>query len=162
MSILNNENINDNLKKPDILRRKVTTLNERLPAILDDFQKYYVFFNKNPEYPEYQHLFENIKNNLNTTNSELFVLSNEVDMSTDEINENLFKLNILIEREKDRNRELKRKLGIVEHKNNASTELISDHKQIYESEYLRNWSLFFSILIIGLSIARMNNKRIQL
>jgi hypothetical protein len=153
-----NKNINDDLKNPELLRRNLNTLNEKLPPILDDFKKYYVFFNKNPEYPEYQNIFENIKGNLNETNSELFLLSNEVDASTDKINEKLFNLNILIKREKEINKELKKEFGIIDNKNNAASELISDYKKIYESEYLRNWSIFFCILIIGLSISRINSK----
>jgi len=156
MSILNSENINDNFKKPEVLRRKLNTLDEKLPPILDDFKKYYVFFHKNPEYPEYQSLFENIKGNLNTTNSELFLLSNQVDLSSDKINKQLFHLNVLIQKEKDKNRKLKRKLGIVDEKNNAANELISDYKNIYESAYLQNWALFFSILIIGSSLTKMS------
>jgi len=150
-----NENINDNFKKPEVLRRKSNILNEKLPLILDDFKKYYVFFNKNPEYPEYQNIFENIKGNLNETNSELFLLSNEVESSTDKINKQLFDLNILIKNEKEINQKLKKEFGIIDYKNNAANELITDYKNIYESEYLRNWSIFLSILIIGFSISRI-------
>jgi hypothetical protein len=157
MEILDNEDINDNYKKPEALREKLKTLNQQLPAILNDFKKYYVFFNKNPENPEYQNLFENIKNNLTKIGSDLFVLSNDVESSTGEINKKLFALNILIQKEKERNRELKRKLGIAEHKNNAATELIYDYKNMYSEEYLRNWSLFFSILLIGSSISKINS-----
>lgn len=153
-----NKNIDDNFKNPEVLREKLKTLNEKLPPILDDFKKYYVFFNKNPEYPEYQNIFENVKNNLNTLNSDLFVLSNEVDVSTDKINKQLFILNKLIKQEKEKNRKLKKELGIVDHKNNAAIELIYDYKKIYKSEYLRNWSLFFCIIVIGTSILRIRNK----
>ena len=149
-----NKNIDDNFEKPQVLREKVKTFNEKLPPILDDFKKYYVFFNKNPEYPEYQNIFENVKNNLNTLNSDLFVLSNEVDVSTDKINEKLFILNRLIKQEKEKNRKLKKELGIADDKNEAAIELISDYKNIYKSEYLRNWSLFFCIIVIGISISR--------
>lgn len=160
MTILDNEDINDNFKNPETLREKLKTLNQQSPAILNDFKKYYVFFNKNPENPEYQNLFENIKNNLTKTGSDLFVLSNDVESSTNEINKKMFALNILIQKEKEINRELKKKLGIVEHKNNASTELIYDYKNMYSEEYLRNWSLFFCILIIGSSISKINSKPI--
>ena len=153
-----NKNIDDNFKNPEVLREKLKTLNEKLPPILDDFKKYYVFFNKNPEYPEYQNIFENVKNNLNTLNSDLFVLSNEVDVSTDKINKQLFILNKLIKQEKEKNRKLKKELGIIDHKNNAAIELIYDYKKIYKSEYLRNWSLFFCIIVIGTSILRIRNK----
>ena len=156
MTIQKNPNINDDFKNPEVLRRKLNTLKEKLPPILDDFKKYYVFFNKNPEYPEYQNIFENIKGNLNETNSELFLISNEVDTYTDKINKQLFDLNILIKKEKEINQQLKKEFGIIDHKNNAANELIYDYKNIYESAYLRNWSLFFSILIIGLSLSKMN------
>lgn len=156
MTTLNNEDINIDFKNPGVLKNKLKTLNEQLPAILADFKKYYVFFNKNPEYPEYQNHFENIKGNLTKISSDLFVVSNDVDSSTQDINKKLFALNVLIQQEKERNRKLKIKLGIVEHKSNASIELISDYKQIYDVEYLRNWALFFSILIIGTSISKIN------
>ncbi len=156
MTTINDEDITDNFKTPEIFKEKLQTLNQQLPAILADFKKYYVFFNKNPEYPEYQNAFENIKGNMNKLGSELFMLSNDVQSSTNEINKKLFALNILIQKEKERNRELKLKLGIIEHKNSAATELISDYKNMYSEEYLRNWALFLSIIIIGVSISKIN------
>ena len=156
MTIIDDEDITNNFKTPGIFKEKLQTLNNQLPAILDDFKKYYVFFNKNPEYPEYQTSFENIKGNMTKLSSDLFMLSNDVQSSTNELNKKLFALNVLIQEEKERNRDLKLSLGIVEHKNNAATELISDYKNIYSEEYLRNWALFISILIIGNAISKIN------
>jgi hypothetical protein len=161
MPLIDNEDINDNFKTPEIFKEKLQTLNQQLPAILDDFKKYYVFFNKNPEYPEYQNLFENIKGNLNKISSDLFILSNDVQSSTNEINKKLLDLNVLIQTEKDRNRQLKLKLGIVEDKNNAATELIYDYKNMYSEEYLRNWALFVSILIVGGVISKINRTHVS-
>jgi hypothetical protein len=161
MTTIDDEDITENFKTPGIFKENLQTLNQQLPAILDDFKKYYVFFNKNPEYPEYQTSFENIKGNMNKLSSDLFMLSNGVAASTDELNKKLFTLNVLIQEEKERNLELKLKLGIVEHKNNAATELISDYKNIYSEGYLRNWALFISILIIGTSISKINKTPIS-
>jgi len=161
MATITDEDITDNFKTPGIFKEKLQTLNQQLPAILDDFKKYYVFFNKNPEYPEYQNSFENIKGNMNKLNSDLFMLSNDVQSSTNELNKKLFALNVLIQKEKERNRRLNLGLGIVEHKNNAATELISDYKSMYSEEYLRNWALFVSILIIGISISKISKKPIS-
>jgi hypothetical protein len=147
MGSLENNDITQKLPKPSEFTNKLGTLQNQLPAILQDFQKYYVFYTKNPEYPEYQQMFQNIKGNLNTINSELFTLSNSVQSSTDVLNTSLVELYDLIKAEQETNRELKRKLGIVENENNASSELISDYKQMYSSEYLKNWGLFFSILV---------------
>jgi hypothetical protein len=156
MTIIDDEDITNNFKTPGIFKEKLQTLNKQLPAILADFKKYYVFFNKNPEYPEYQTSFENIKGNMTKLSSDLFMLSNDVQASTDELNKKLFSLNVLIQEEKERNHELKASLGIVEHKNNAATELIYDYKNMYSEEYLRNWALFISILIIGTAISKIN------
>jgi hypothetical protein len=161
MTTIADEDISDNFKTPGIFKEKLQTLNQQLPAILDDFKKYYVFFNKNPEYPEYQNSFENIKGNMNKLNSDLFMLSNDVQSSTGELNKKLFALNVLIQKEKERNRKLNLGLGIVEHKNNAATELISDYKNIYSEGYLRNWALFVSIIIIGASISKIRKNPVS-
>jgi hypothetical protein len=147
MDLFKNDDITHNFPKTEEFTNKLETLENQLPAIIEDFKKYYVFYKKNPEYPEYQQMFQNIKGNLNTINSDLFTLSNSVESTTDVVNEKLIELNKLIIQEQRKNRELKEKLGIVEHENNASNELVSDYKQMYNSEYLKNWGLFFSILI---------------
>ena len=96
MTIIEDEDITENFKTPGIFKEKLQTLNQQLPAILADFKKYYVFFNKNPEYPEYQTSFENIKTNIIKLSSDLFMLSNDVQSSTNELNKKLFALNVLI------------------------------------------------------------------
>ncbi len=156
MTILDDQDINMDFNKPDVLNEKLKTLNEQFPAILDEYKNYYVFFNKDPEDQEYQNHFENITSNLKKVFSNLFILSNDVDNSTQEINKNLIDINVLIQKKKDINRRLKSKLGVVENKNAASTELISDYKSMYNSEYLRNWALFLSIVIIGTAISKIN------
>ena len=96
MSSLENNDITQKLPKPSQFTNKLETLQNQLPAILQDFQKYYVFYTKNPEYPEYQQMFQNIKGNLNTINSDLFTLSNSVQSSTDVLNTSLVELYNLI------------------------------------------------------------------
>jgi hypothetical protein len=149
-----NEDDFNNSPSPTQFTQQLETLQSQLPAILADFTKYYVFFNKNPEYPEYEQFFQNIKSNLNNVNSKLFMLSNDVQSNTDKINEKLFALDFLIRIEKNKNIELKSKLGIVEHKNSAASELIYDYKEMYESGYLRNWALFLSIVVVGITISK--------
>ena len=98
---------------------------------------------------------------MNKLSSDLFMLSNDVEYSTGELNKKMFALNVLIQKEKERNRELKLKLGIVEHKNNAASELISDYKNMYSEQYLRNWALFVSILILGVSISKIRKNPVS-
>ena len=155
-----NQDITDNFPKPSYFTKNLEALQSQLPAILADFNKFYVFYNKNPEYQEYQNMFENIKSNLNNLNSEIFTLSNDVQTNTDDINRRLLLLNGLIKIEKERNKELKKKLGIEENKNSAASELIMDYKNMYESGYLRNWALLLSIFLVGYTITKIYKKPI--
>jgi peptidoglycan hydrolase CwlO-like protein len=155
MELHDTQNITDNFPDSSKFRQKIATMNSQLPSMLDEFKKYYVFFNKNPDYPEYQQMFQNIQSNLNSMNADLFMLSNDVQSNTDAMNKTLFKLDILIKEERKRNRQLKSRLGIVEHKINASSELISDYMEMYDFGYLRNWALFLSILVVGGVISKI-------
>jgi hypothetical protein len=146
---LDQDNLIDDLPKPQLFLSQINTLKEKLPPILDDFKKYYVFYNKNPEYSEYQQMFENIKGNLQNINSELFMTTNNIEKGTETINDRLQKINALIAKEKMKNRQLKRRLGIVEKKYNGSDELISDYKEIYNLDYLTNFALFYGVILLG-------------
>ena len=146
---LKQDNLMDDLTKPPVFLSKINILKEKLPSILDDFKKYYIFYNKNPEYTEYQQMFENIKSNLQSINSDLFMTSNNIEKDTENINDRLQKINILIRKEKMKNQQLKKKLGIVEKKYNGSDELISDYKEMYNLDYLNNFALLFGVILLG-------------
>jgi len=153
---LNNEAILDeHYENPKTFIENVTTLNKQLPAILDDFVKYFVFYNRNPNYPEYQSAFENIKTNVNSLSSSLFMVSNNVEVNIDKINKQLLALDVLIKKERLTNIELKKKLGIVEEKSNSATEMIHNYSEIYDIGYLRNWGLLLSIIIVGITITKV-------
>ena len=141
---------------------KLETLKSQMPSILNDYNKYYILYNKYTKNEENKRLFNNINSNLESVKSNLVILSNDVQAETNKINTELISLNSLIEKEKTTYKNLNSKLGIVEHKNNATTELISDYKQMYEYSYLRNWGLFFSIVFAGYTISKVftNNRAI--
>ena len=140
---------------PEFFTERVQTLQQQLPPILDDFNKYFVLYNKTPNYPEYENMFNNIKQNLNNLGATLFMVSNNVDANIDNINKTFKALDVLINRERKRNRELKRKLGIVETEANSSKEMIHDYNQMYDEDYVRNWGLFLSTVVVGVSISKM-------
>jgi hypothetical protein len=141
--------------KPEFFTERVKTLEQQLPPILDEFNTYFVLYNKTPNYPEYENIFNNIKQNLNSLGASLFMVSNDVDTNIDNINKAFKALDILINRERKRNRELKRRLGIVETEANSSKEMIHDYNQMYDEDYLRNWGLFLSTVVVGVSISKM-------
>lgn len=147
--------LNVDFQEPTIFIEKVITLQKQLPYILDDFKKNFVLYNKDPNYPEYQNMFETVKNNLTTLSSSLFIVSNDVDSNTEKVSDVFNKIGVLIKKEKQNNVILKRKLGIVEQKANSTDEMIDNYSEMYDIEYLQNWGLFISILIAGACISKV-------
>lgn len=146
----------EKMVNPEEIKTKIKTLEEQTPYILDEFKKRFVLYNKNPEYSEFQQTFENIKLNLGNIGAQFFELINTIQADTEKLNQKLNCLNALIVEEKQKNRQLKRRLGIIDNENIASSEMIYDFKKIYELGYLRNWGLILSILIVFYIIKKMS------
>jgi len=115
-----------------------------------------------PNNEEYQTQYQNVINSLAEILSKLFSVSNDVQVNIDNINKKLFEFDILIKKEREKNKELKSKLGIVENKSNAASEMISDYKDIYDKRYLRNWSLLLSSIacLVAIGIIYKNKELI--
>lgn len=131
---------------------KITELNGSIGLLLDEFKEIYVLANMHPTNEEIQQRYQTMTSNIERIQAEVFSMSNNIQFDINEINKKLVEYNLLIQKERELNRNLKSKLGIIEHKNNAASEMISDFKEIYNIKYLRNWSLFLSIIICIVSI----------
>jgi hypothetical protein len=151
MSSNNNyQNEDDSLQfmsQPFELKNKITTLQEKLPSILNDFKKYYVFFNKNPTYSEYQTIYENLTSNLNSITNDLLTITNDVEKNTTTISNDLLKINQLIEKEKKKNIKLKSIESNVKDNYNGSKIMIDEYKEIYNDNYIKNIFIFIGIII---------------
>jgi succinyl-CoA synthetase beta subunit len=146
---------NINYEKPEQYIKNLNELSGTIDLLLAEFSKIYVVYNMNPNNPEYQQQYANIISNINQVQSKLFSISNDVQVSIDDITQKLLEINVLISIERRKNRELKRKLGLVEDKNNSSYEMIYNYKQIYNINYLRNWGLFLSTALCILAISKV-------
>jgi len=152
---MENKNINDNFKPSDKYIEEISQLNSGMNILLEQFKKIYIVSKMNPDIQEYQQQYANIISSINNIQSELFTKSNDVQVNIDSISQKMLLLNVLIEKEKVKNRSLKRKLGIIDHNNNAAIEMIDNYKQIYNMNYLRNWALFLSSVICIITIGNV-------
>jgi hypothetical protein len=145
-------NILDNFPQPSIFLSQLDTIQRQLGPILDDFNKYFVFYNMNPQISENQQMYDKIKNNIQDLYTSLLTISTDVDKNVNQINNDYQELNKLIEILKDRNAILKQKLGIVEDTYDGSDTMISNYKDMYNLQYLKNFSLglglVFSLVLI--------------
>ena len=148
-NISNSDSVIDisNLPSSQFFLSKIKTLQEKIPSILEDYIKYFVFYNLNPEYNEYQQMFENIKTNLQTINTDLVTIITDIEKKTENINHKLGIIDIAIKKEKDKNKNLKKKMGLVYNESNGTTEMINNFKDVYNNNYLKNWALFLGIIL---------------
>ena len=151
----NRDNLLDETVQTPDFNSKIRTLQEKLPAILDDFEKYYVFFNKNPTYSEYEKIYENLKNNLNNISNELLTITIDVDKNTKNIGEFLLKINQSIEKEKNKNIKLKSIENNINNSYNGSQIMIDEYKEIYNSKYYNNIFMFIGIIISGTALVKV-------
>ena len=156
---LESNNYGDNFTKTNQYKEKIDELDSGINLLLDEFKKLYVITKMHPTNEEYQTQYQNVIDNLATVLSKLFSVSNDVQINIDNLNKKLFEFDILIREEREKNKELKRKLGIVENKSNAASEMISDYKDIYDKRYLRNWSLLLSSILCMVAIGIVFKKQ---
>lgn len=131
-------------------------LNSKLRPILDDYEKYYVFYHKNPEYTEYQNMFDNITKNLQKEYTQQAQLKTDIQTGTNYLSDQFKELDKNIEREKEKNKKLQKKLGIAESKYNGSAEMIEDFKHEYNMYYMKNFGILAGILMISYTVAKLN------
>ncbi len=151
----NTDNLLDETVQTLEFNNKIRTLQEKLPAILDDFKKYYVFFNKNPTYSEYQQMYENLKDNLNSISNELLTITSDVEKNTQNIGEFLLKINESIEKEKNKNSKLKSIVSNINNSYNGSRIMVSQYKEIYNTNYYNNIFMFIGIIISGAALIKV-------
>lgn len=156
---LENNNYEDNFTKSSVFKNKINELDSGIGVLLDEFKRIYVIFNMYPGNQEYQQQYQNTLNKLDSVMPKLFAISNDIRINIDNINKKSLGYDNLIKKEKTKNINLKAKLGIVEDKNNAAYEMITDYKDIYDKRYLRNWSLILSSIICLAAISRVYKKQ---
>ena len=158
-------NILDTFPKPNVFLSQLNTIQSQLGPILDDFNKYFVFYNMNPQISENQQMYDNIKNNIQELYMKLITISNDVNKNVAEINNDFQELNKLIEVLKEQNAVLKRKLGIAEDTYDGSDTMINNYKDLYNLQYLKNFSLglgiVFSVVLISKLFKGQNSNPIS-
>ena len=134
---------------------EIETIQDKLPSVLDDFKKYYVFYNKNPTYTEYQTILENLKSDLNSMNSELFKISNNVEQNINSISTKFAELNKLIQNEKATNNRLMSMYKGVKQTFTGSKLMIDEYKQIYNQKFMNNCFILIGIIVNGIVLAKI-------
>ena len=79
---------------------KINNIEKQFFSALDDFKKYYVFYNKNPEVNEYQNYYVNSKSQLQSMSKDLFLLTNDISKNIEFLNNEMKDVSVKLEKEK--------------------------------------------------------------
>ena len=145
----------DNSDKPQLIKQsqifdeKIKSINSQFVNALDDFKKYYVYYNKNPEVNEFQNYYSNSKGQLQTMSKNLFLTSENINKSIDDLDNEMSDASIKLENEKKLNKELSDILTNLQNTQNGSKILIDDSKTEYNIQYYKNVEILCGIFIVG-------------
>ena len=131
------------------INEKIVTIKSQFFSALDDFKKYYVYFNKNPEVNEFQNYYANSKGQLQTMNRNMFLMTNNIEKNIEILNKKVLLLSIKLNNEKKLNKNMTDLINNLENTQNGSEILIDDSKTKYNIQYYKNIEIFIGILIIG-------------
>ena len=140
--------------KVQTFNEKINTTNEQFFSALEDFNKYYVYYNKNPEVDEYQNFYTNSVSQLQTLNSALFLTSNDIGKTISGIDVKVEDIAIKLEEEKATNAALMATISKMTNTQNGSELLISDSKFLYTTQYIHNIEIFVGILIVSIMLSK--------
>jgi len=128
---------------------KIDTIKTQFFSALDDFKKYYVYYNKNPEVDEFQNYYLNSKSQLQNMSRDLFLATNSIDKNIEQLDTQMAGVSVKLEDEKKLNGELMKILSNLENTQNGSEILIDNSKYSYNAQYYNNWEIFVGILIVS-------------
>ena len=144
-------------QEANIFDEKIKGIKNSFFSALDDFKKYYVYYNKNPEVAEYQNFFTTSKGQLQEINSDIFVITNNIKNNMTMLNTEIKAISNNLNHEKDLNVELLSLIDNIQTTEDGSAIMIDDAKDEYNRQYYKNWELFIGIIVFtGISIKMLN------
>ena len=134
-------------QKSHQFNEQINNIKTQFFSALDDFTKYYVYFNKNPEVNEFQNFYANSKSQLQTMSRQLFLTTNNIDKIIEEIDERVSSISNKLEGEEELYKKLIELVENIDNTQDGSQILIDDSKKKYNIQYYKNVEIFFGIII---------------
>lgn len=142
----------------NIFGEKINNIKSQFFSALDDFKKYYVYYNKNPEVNEFQNYYVNSKTQLQTMSRDLFLTTNNIDKQIELLDDEMKVVSLKLEDEKQLNVELMKLVTNLQNTQNGTEILINNSKEEYNEQYYNNAEIICGIFITGALLATIFRK----
>ena len=137
------------IKQAKQFNEQINNIKSQFFSALDDFTKYYVYYNKNPEVNEFQNYYTNSKSQLQTMSKDLFLTTNNIDKNIEILDNEMLDISIKLEKQKKLHKEMTELINNLQNTQNGSEILIDDSKTKYNLQYYKNIELFIGMLMVS-------------
>ena len=137
---------------------KIQTFKEQFYPILSDYKQAFVNTNKYPDLNEYQQIYASSKSNLDTVLSGIFSVKTGIEYNLETLRDKLLDLEKKITYEKSLNTKLTKQYGQLSGNNNGSDVMLDDSKNLYQTQYVSNITLFIGIFLLTSVIYKVFNQ----
>lgn len=128
---------------PDEYLKKINNIETKKNIILEDLKNTYINYKLYPDISEYENIYLNNKYNLENIQNDIFLLIKLIKNTISQYNNDIEKINDIIDKLKYQNLELNNKYKILTSENNASSGLNNQQNSIYN---LNKYNLILTIL----------------
>lgn len=134
--------------KAEQYNEAINSIESKFVAALDDYKKYYVYYNKNPEVSEFQNYYANSKGQLDLMSKELLQVSESIHKSIRDLDNEMSSVSSEVSKQKREHVHLTELQSKLSGTSQGSKTLIDDSKQMYNDVYYKNVELIVGILLI--------------
>ena len=152
------DSLNVNIYSIEEIKNKLIEYSEQYPVILGEFKKYYIFYNKNPDYNEYKINYDSQKDLLQQINNNISNIQTNLEKRIYENNHNNQIIDEKIKNEKQINEELNSLLSEIsglDDPDNKSDTLLENAKTQYKNQFISNIGFFLGIVIVFITISKI-------
>ena len=136
------------MASPTDYNSKIQTLKDQFYPVLSDYKLAFVNTNKYPDLNEYQQIYASSKANLDTVLTGIFSVKTSIESDLETLKDKLLDLDKKIAYEKNLNTNLNNQYGQLSGDNNGSDVMLEDSKNLYQTQYVANVTLFIGIFLL--------------
>ena len=126
----------------------IQTAKSQLPALLTDFEKYYVMYHKNPEVDEFHNFFNNIKDQISTLNNTLHMTQLSLEKQIVQLEREMSNTTNRVEGERiNYGKTVKNKTQLT-NADNGAEQMAIDAQQQYDTQYRENVKIIIKLLLV--------------
>lgn len=143
------------IKTSDYYTEKLEGYNSQFTSALDDFKKYYVFFNLNPESDEYKNSYDNVVQQIQTSVKGVNNTTDEIQYDVEIINNTINMYNSKMNNQRKLNKEFNNISSSISDGEAGSEIRKTDFVSLYNSQLKINWFTFVGIILAILILLKV-------